>query len=172
MQNRPAPAYQEYAATILSDRTFRFLSLAQRGLYYTLKLECWVNGSIPLENRQIATIAGSSLDEIEKLLPSVLKWFKRTNDGYVCPELEGYRAHLDKISESRKKAGSIGGKTPRSKEKDAKQMLGKCLPNAEQVSSKLSIVKSSSVKSNPALSSEVLSQHSDWLQGYDDEELA
>lgn len=43
------PAYQEYAADMLSNRHFRMMTLQQRGLLYTLRLECWVNGSVPCD---------------------------------------------------------------------------------------------------------------------------
>ena len=46
-QNRTPPAYQEYAASVIANGDYRVLSLAERGLLYTLKLECWVNHRVP-----------------------------------------------------------------------------------------------------------------------------
>ena len=47
MQNRKPPAYQEYAATILAQLPFRAMNLQDRGLLFTMRLECWVNTRLP-----------------------------------------------------------------------------------------------------------------------------
>ena len=36
--NRTAPAYQEYAASVMAKTQYRVLSLTERGLLYTLSM--------------------------------------------------------------------------------------------------------------------------------------
>jgi len=38
--NRTAPAYQEYAASMMARFEYRTLTLAHRGLLYSMRLEC------------------------------------------------------------------------------------------------------------------------------------
>lgn len=89
---RAAPAFQEYAADMLAAMPFRVASLAARGLLYTLRLECWVNGSVPTDPVRLAKVLGLTVDEVENALPEVQGFFARTDDGrLVCPELDAYR---------------------------------------------------------------------------------
>ena len=46
-QNREPPAFQEYAAAMMAKTDYRLMSLAGRGLLYTMRLECWVNLTCP-----------------------------------------------------------------------------------------------------------------------------
>lgn len=103
MQHRDPPAYQEYASSVLAKSSFRELTLEQRGLLYTLKLECWVNKNIPKDSKKLAQYVGSSEQQIAELLPSIMEFFAAKNDRIFSPELENYREHLSKISEARKK---------------------------------------------------------------------
>lgn len=55
-QNRDAPAYQEYAATILAQLSFRTMTLQERGLLYTMRLECWVNMRLPQNTPKVPAV--------------------------------------------------------------------------------------------------------------------
>lgn len=77
-QNRKPPAYQEYAATILSNRQFRQLSLASRGLVWSMKLECWENHSVPAPTHQLARTLGFQHNEVlEALTNEALSFLKK-----------------------------------------------------------------------------------------------
>lgn len=106
-QNRKPPAYQEYAATILAEISFRTMSLQSRGLLYTMRLECWVNQCLPSDQDDLAKILGFSTDEVSASLPEVMPFFAIDGEFIICPELENYRAHLAE----RKLKQSQGGKT-------------------------------------------------------------
>ena len=56
--NRAAPAYQEYASDILANRSYRAMTLAERGLWDTIRKECWVNGSVPSSKPELAKYLG------------------------------------------------------------------------------------------------------------------
>lgn len=105
-QNRKPPAYQEYAAEFLSNRVFRLLTLTQRGLLQTMRLECWVNHQVPAQPAELAKYLGLNFEEVRSgLSDGVKSFFVERGDSYICPELEDYRQHLA----DRKSKQSIGG---------------------------------------------------------------
>jgi hypothetical protein len=107
MQNRKPPAYQEYAATMLANRHFRLMNLEERGLLYTLRLECWENKQAPVSSHDLAKYTGCDIDAIEKALTDNVKTFFVEEKGwFLSPELEDYRTHLA----DQKKKQSQGGK--------------------------------------------------------------
>lgn len=105
-QNREPPAYQEYASSMLAKFEFRTMSLAQRGLLYTMRLECWVNGFLPSDEQQLAQVLGVALPEVTSALPALKTFFTFNGESITCPELDNYKQHL---AERRKKQ-SAGGK--------------------------------------------------------------
>lgn len=92
-QNRDAPAYQEFAASMMARREYRQLSLAERGLLYTLRLELWVNRSVPSDDVQLARMLGYDRAEIETLMPNLSPFFDVRGADLICPELENYRTY-------------------------------------------------------------------------------
>ncbi len=108
-QNRDAPAYLEYAASMMSRLDYRRFNLEVRGLLYTLRLECWVNQSLPANTSDLARILGVPVDAITRLLPELIGPFFTEQEGLLqCPEIEAYRLkvqdHRNKQSEGGKKA--------------------------------------------------------------------
>ena len=106
MQNRKPPAYQEYAATILAQLPFRAMNLQDRGLLFTMRLECWVNIRLPGNHAELAKVLGLPIDEIAGSLSNVMPFFDLQDGFIICPELEDYRMHLA----DQKKKQSQGGK--------------------------------------------------------------
>jgi hypothetical protein len=105
-QNRDAPAYQEYAATILAQLPFRTMTLQDRGLLYTMRLECWVNVGLPNNHNDLAKVLGLPVAEVAASLAAVMPFFGVVDGFIISPELENYRAHLVE----RKSKQSQGGK--------------------------------------------------------------
>ncbi len=105
-QQRDAPAYQEYAATILAQIPFRTMTLQDRGLFYTMRLECWVNMRLPRNNNDLAKVLGLPPDQVAGSLVAVMPFFKDVDGFIISPELENYRTHLA----DRKSKQSQGGK--------------------------------------------------------------
>lgn len=105
-QQRDAPAFQEYAASMMALTAYRVMSLEARGLLYSLRLECWVNGSVPSDPRTLARVLGYSPEQVAQALPEVLPLFRVQGDVIRSPELDDYRAHLD----DRRQRQSAGGK--------------------------------------------------------------
>ena len=106
-QNRKPPAYQEYPAAMLASRNFKLMNIAERGLLYTIRLECWENKEVPASVNQLAKYIGCDISEVKGALTDLVKSFLCEKDGLLtCPELDDYRQHL----EDRKSKQSAGGK--------------------------------------------------------------
>lgn len=110
-QNREPPAYQEYASSMLAKFEFRNLSLAQRGLLYTMRLECWVNGFLPCNEQQLARVLGITPQEVTSALPALKPFFNFTGESITSPELDDYKKHLADRREKQSAGGKRGAKT-------------------------------------------------------------
>lgn len=154
MQHRDPPAYQEYAASILAKSSFRELTLQEKGLLYTLKLECWVNKSLPKCSKKLAIYAGATEQEISDILPKIMQFFAEKNSRISSPELDNYRAHLEKISEARRNGAKATNSIKSSKKHIAQALNERSQDNRSSVESANaestlpSLVKLSSVKSS------------------------
>lgn len=110
-QGRDPPAFQVYAANVLASRRFKLLNARDRGVDYSMRLECWVNRSMPADPAQLAMVLGLSADDVAASLPNVMADFALVDGEIVCPELDAYRAHLDRrnlaISEGASKGAAL-----------------------------------------------------------------
>lgn len=114
-QNRAAPAYQEYAATILAQLPFRTMTLQDRGLLYTMRLECWVNVRLPHNHTDLAKVLGLPVAEVIGSLAAVMHFFAVVDDCLVSPELDDYRAHLIERKVKQSNGGKLGSAMTNSK---------------------------------------------------------
>ena len=115
-QNRKPPAFQEYAATILSSKAFRMMNLSQRGLLFTMRLECWVNQSVPSLSDELAKYLGFNRQEVSDALSAdVVSYFKESGNSYICSELEDYRQHLNEQKDKQRAGGKKGAATTNKK---------------------------------------------------------
>lgn len=94
-QGRKAPAYQEYASDMIARLDYRTLTLPQRGLLYSMRLECWVNQFLPDAPGVLARILGFDVAEVTAEIPYVMPFFACENGRIFAPDLEAYRGHLD-----------------------------------------------------------------------------
>ena len=145
-QNRPAPCYLEYSASMLANFQFRQMPLAARGLLYTLRLECWENHRRPADSKKLASVL--RFDETE--IVAAMQWldaFFRVDDGWLTsPDLEDYRKHLA----DQRRAQSIGGKKGAAKTNAGKSQVAR-----------ESVVKSNTVQPSKAQSSSVIKDRND-----------
>ena len=103
------PAFLMYAANVLAKREFRSMTLAQRGLWITMVLECWPNQEIPNEcNHGLADYLGRADEELTPLLPAVMWYFEQRGEDLFCPTLEKYRDEVDARHEKQKAGGKKG----------------------------------------------------------------
>lgn len=107
-QNRDAPAYQEYAAALLARLPFRTMTLQDRGLLYTMRLECWVNVRLPNDHNSLAKVLGLPVNEVAESLAAVMPFFEVIGNFIISPELENYRAHLAERKIKQSQGGKLG----------------------------------------------------------------
>jgi uncharacterized protein YdaU (DUF1376 family) len=82
---------------MLVRREYRAMTLAERGLLYSLRLECWVNRTAPADPAVLAKVLGYSAVEIRAVLPAVMAFFTVAGDELFSPELDDYRAYRARI---------------------------------------------------------------------------
>lgn len=124
-QNRKPPAYQEYAATILADRNFRLMTLAERGLLFSMRLECWQNINVPENSNELAKYLSYETDDINNALTERVKaFFSQKSGNFICPELEDYRKHLNDIKIRQSEGGKQGAKKTNLKHRQVSDSTG------------------------------------------------
>lgn len=161
-QNRKAPSYQEYAASLLANKHFRFMNLSERGLLYTMRLECWENENLPADMNQLAKYLGVEQSEMSNAFTdNVRTFFKVEGETLNCPELDNYRQHLNEKKEKQSAGGKKGAAKTNAKFSNAGNPQGSREP----------LVKHSSVKQsqNQSLEGKNMQndKHREWLSNYD-----
>lgn len=114
-QNREPPAFQEYAATMMASIDFRTMSLAARGLLYTMRLECWVNRRLPADPAKLARMLGFDVAQVAAVLPDVMGFFGTDGAFIFCQELDDYRLHLERERKRKSEGGKLGAKLTNAK---------------------------------------------------------
>lgn len=155
-QNRDAPAYQEYAATILAQLPFRTMTLQDRGLLYTMRLECWVNVRLPHNHNDLARVLGLPVAEVFESLAAVMHFFDVVDGFLVSPELDNYRAHLIERKVKQSNGGKLGSAMTNSKRNRTAKHEGSELASSPSTYSRLT--RQGGVESLVETSTEKLSQ--------------
>ena len=165
-RNRPAPAYQEYASDILSNRSYRAMTLAERGLWDTIRKECWVNGSVPSSKPELAKYLGLPPDNINELLtPNLMRWFKELDSDLTCPELDAYRLVLESRSQSMSTGGRNGGK----KTQENRRSNAEATPEAKIKPLSREETRRDERRGRESSKENILiEEHKEWLAGYGD----
>ena len=114
-QNRKPPAYQEYASAMLANIALGSMSMEERGLLYTMRLECWVNCELPSDSEPLSSVLGKIVTPI--MLKALESFFKIENGLITCPELDDYRAHLAERRDKQSAGGKKGATATNSKKK-------------------------------------------------------
>jgi hypothetical protein len=173
MQNRKPPAYQEYAASILVNRHFRLMTLEERGLLFTLRLECWENKQAPISSRDLAKYTGCDIAEIEKALTDNVKTFFVEKSGFfISPDLEDYRTHLADRKKKQSQGGKLGSRITNSnrlaKTKDITSTPSSTLQLPSQGTNE-SLVQASTDKlsQTQSIKKEVVSINDSWVKEYE-----
>jgi hypothetical protein len=123
-EKRPLPAYLEYASDILASLNYRLMSLEERGLWDTMRKECWVNDRLPSNPHELAKILNIESATLQHALTKRVKSFFIEEDGsFISPELEGYRDGVLQRRELMSKGGAKGGKATQHSNREAKASL-------------------------------------------------
>ena len=167
MQKRKPPAFQEYPAEMLAKREFKLMGLSEKGLLYLMRLECWVNKSIPSQPYLLAKYLGfNDLEVSSALTENVKSFFSEELGSYRSVELDNYKEHLEERRLKQSEGGKNGVRVKR--EKNHIQSYSK---HTYQDSSK-SLVKNSPAqtsteKTNQEQSIDKDDLDDDWVREYD-----
>ena len=89
------PAFQMYATDILANKEFRLMTYTERGVFITLLLECWVNGDMPADEKELSKLLNIPSDKIQSELSKHVLFFFKVHDGKISsPELDKYKEEL------------------------------------------------------------------------------
>lgn len=141
---RNPPAYQEYAATTLSTREFKLMSMEERGLLYTIKLDCWLNNNVPSSHEELAKYFGVPVEQINRALTDNVKSFlKLIGNSYECVDIEVYRHQLNARREKQSKGGKKGAKIT-----NYKRSISAANPQLPRQDTDESLIKTNQFKTN------------------------
>jgi hypothetical protein len=143
-ENRKPPAYQEYASTMLANISFRSMDLAQRGLLYTMRLECWANESLPSNVDTLSNVLGQNVKP--EHLKAVQPFFQIDESTIISPELNDYRQHLEERREKQRRGGRKGANKTNSKAKSSEKTESSGNPRVSRRGSCGSLVQSNPEK--------------------------
>lgn len=159
---KAVPYFPLYAANFIASRPYKLMTLQQRGLWISIYMECWVNGSLPADINEMAKLLGFPVNEVEQAMSQLHYSFLEKSDGQlISKELEEYRhAFLEKREKQR--LGGIQGAA----NKKARQAAR--LPKGQPEGS-LNHINSNSINSNQLVKrSNSKSEIDEWLKNYDD----
>jgi uncharacterized protein YdaU (DUF1376 family) len=149
---KAVPYFPLYAANFIASKPFRLMTIEERGLWITMQLECWVNGSVPADQKELAKYLGCSIEEIQRSFSQKqYSFLEKIGDELKSPELEEQRKEFMERREQQRLGGIKGAK--QRKENQAVEKLTKeqgqppALPEGQPKGS-LSYINSASIKSS------------------------
>ena len=171
MQSRRPPAFQCYASDYIAQEEYVLASLAERGLFFTLLNQCWVNDSVPVDITKLSKLLGIDASEVQSAIGDLVKKYLKADpiatDRLCAPDLVRQLRDMRTRSNRLIESGRKGGKST--------QDRIECL---RQPSSDDSSLAKGSEKSRDELSGDEKKRsdsekgdHKDddkWLKGFDD----
>ncbi len=162
---RSPPAYQEYASDILANRNYRAMTLAERGLWDTIRKECWVNGCVPSSTSELAKYLGLDFTEVTNLItPNLMSWFKINKNDLTCPEIDAYRMTIERRRQNMAEGGRTGGKKSQEnrRKKDEATLEGRVKPLSGEEK-----IRAESNRKESLKESENTQEHKAWIDEFE-----
>jgi hypothetical protein len=172
---KPVPYFPLYAANFLASKPFRMMSIEERGLWITIQMECWVNGSVPSDLKDLAKYLGVNHDAVERAFTQKqLSFLQKVGCELKSPELDEYRQDYLAVREKQRLGGIEGAERKKEKERQrqakealAMQSQSQGLPEGQPEGS-LDYVNSDSIKSSQLLRTEITNlENKAWVDEYD-----
>jgi len=168
---KPVPYFPLYAANILASKPFKMMTIEERGLWITIQMECWVNGSVPSDLKDLAMYLRFTPDELQCwFTQNQFSFLQKIGNELKSPELEEYRQGYLAAREKQRIGGIQGAEKRR--QKQAKEVLVKQgqpqgAPEGQPIGS-LDYVNSDSFKSNQLVRSETMdAENKAWVDEYE-----
>lgn len=171
-QNRQPPAYQEYAASMLANNSFRMMSLEARGLWYTLRLEHWVENPLPADPVKLARILRLDTDVVTSALHELSDLIVFREEMIKIPELDDYRQYLSDIRKRQSSGGKEGAAIARQNAKK-RNLIEQTNTNHEvyrrvtHASTNRSSVKNNPAQPNTEQPNSVINKENEWIADYE-----
>lgn len=128
------------------------MTIEERGLWITMQLECWVNGSLPADQKELAKYLGCSLEEIQRSFThKQYSFLEKIGNELKSPELEEQRKEFLERREQQRLGGIEGAKRKKNKQTAEKQAEEQGQPQGipeGQPKGSLSYINSASIKSS------------------------
>jgi hypothetical protein len=168
---KPVPYFPLFAANILASKPFKMMTIEERGLWITIQMECWVNGSVPSDLKDLAKYLGVGHDEVQRAFTQKqYSFIQKVGSELKSPDLEVQRKeYMDRREKQR--IGGIQG-AEKKRQKQAKEVLAmqgqpQGIPKGQPKGS-LDYVNSNSFKSNQLIGSEAIdAKNKAWVEDYD-----
>ena len=114
-ESRKSPAFQFYPKDFLSDEKQIRMSSSAVGIYVRLLCHCWIEQSLPSDERALAQLSGAPLRELRAAWPSIAPCFEMNASGRLeNPRLVRERDSQDRfhMKQSRRAKKRWGGGVP------------------------------------------------------------
>jgi len=167
---KPVPYFPLYAANILASRPYKLMSLGERGLWISISMECWVNGGVPSDFKEMGKILGFPEGEIKQFFSKYqTAFFENVGSQFISKELNEYREGYENTRKLKSEGGKKGAKNKKEKQDAERLAQGQpeALPQGRPEGS-LSSINSSQVISNQLIDKGVISNSNDaWVRDYE-----
>lgn len=176
---KAVPYFPLYAANFIASKPFRLMTIEERGLWITMQLECWVNGSVPADQKELAKYLGCSIEEIQRsFTQKQYSFLEKIGDELKSPELEEQRKEFMERREQQRLGGIKGAKQKKENQAVEKLIEAQGQPPAlpeGQPKGSLSYINSASIKSSSVNSNQLINKgeisdsNKAWLEAAFDE---
>jgi hypothetical protein len=96
---------------MLADENFKLATLAERGLIWTICVQCWVSDSAPADHGELAQVLGLGRPDLEAAFTArVLGFFVELNGRLFREELREQKAQMMARREEQARGGRRGAK--------------------------------------------------------------
>lgn len=167
---KPVPYFPLYAANILASRPYKLMTLGERGLWISISMECWVNGGVPSDFREMGKILGFPEGEIKQFFSKYqTAFFENVSGQFISKELNEYREGYENLRKLKIEGGKKGAKNKKEKQEAERLAQGEpiALPQGQPEGS-LSYINSIQINSNQLLDKGISSNLDDpWVRDYD-----
>jgi len=148
---KAVPYFPFYAANFIASKPFRLMTIEERGLWITMQMECWVNGTIPADQKELAKYLGCSLEEIQRsFTQKQYSFLEKVGNELKSPSLDEQRKEFMERREQQRLGGIEGAKRKKNKQTTEKQDKEQSPPQGipeGQPQGSLSYINSASIKS-------------------------
>lgn len=166
---RNLPAYLEYASDLLANINYRLMTLPERGLWETMRKECWVNSKIPSKVDDLAKILNFPVDLVKSSLTDrVTSFFSESNGFFSCPELDNHKAGQLNKRDAMAHGGAKGGRKTQQDIRETKGSLeGTLKPLNRNEMNRTDMNRDEEKRIESPRSEEMSPENQEWVEAFE-----